>query len=85
MKGTKPDFHGAMAGEEAKVLYDQFLENLAAEYRSMQSKLKGETNKSCHVFPGAFGQHMSIEMVNDGPATLIIDSVKDPKAVKKLE
>ena len=55
MKGTKPDFHGAMAGEEAKVLYDQFLENLAAEYRSMQSKLKGETNKSCHVFPGAFG------------------------------
>ena len=28
MKGAKPDFHGAMAGEQAKVLYDQFLGNL---------------------------------------------------------
>ena len=25
MKGTKPDFHGALANEPAKELYDQFL------------------------------------------------------------
>ena len=51
----------------------------------MQAKLKIETTKSGHVFPGAFGQYMNIEMVNDGPVTLIIESNKDPKALKKLE
>ena len=28
---------------------------------------------------------MNIDMVNDGPVTLIIESNKDPKALKKLE
>ena len=85
MKGSKPDFHGAMAGDQAKVLYDQFLESLTSEYQKMQAKLQIQTTKSGPVFPGAFGQYMNIEMVNDGPVTLIIESNKDPKAVKKLE
>ena len=74
LKGTKPDFHDAMAGEEAKVLYDMFLEKLEKAY--------GEPDK---VFPGAFGQRMEIEMVNDGPCTLVIESKKEPKAVAKWE
>ena len=37
------------------------------------------------VFPGNFGNHMNIEMVNDGPVTLVIDSVKDPKLQAKWE
>ena len=36
------------------------------------------------MLPGAFGQHMDIEMVNDGPVTLVIESKKDPREVKKL-
>jgi hypothetical protein len=28
---------------------------------------------------------MQVSLANDGPVTLIIDSVKDEKAVKKLE
>mmetsp|Transcript_32897 Transcript_32897/g.50302 ORF Transcript_32897/g.50302 Transcript_32897/m.50302 type:complete len:80 (-) Transcript_32897:73-312(-) len=63
-----------MPGEEAKVLYDYFLTKLAALY--------GEQEK---IYPGAFGQYMNIEMVNDGPVTLVVDSIKDPKAVKKWE
>jgi hypothetical protein len=37
------------------------------------------------VQPGAFGQYMNIESVADGPVTLVIDSVKDEKSMKKLE
>ena len=85
MKGSKPDFHGAMAGDDARILYEQFLENLTKEYQTLQAKLQMQTTKTAPVFPGAFGQYMNIEIVNDGPCTLIIDSIKDPKAVKKLE
>ena len=34
LKGQKPDFHGAMPGDEAKKLYDYFLSKLAAEYHN---------------------------------------------------
>ena len=83
-KGTKPDFHLAMQGLPAKELYEQFLKDLSHEYKAMQSKLKIKTKKRDPVLPGAFGQHMNIEMVNDGPVTLVIESKKDPKEVKKL-
>ena len=45
MKGTKPDFHQAMGGEEANVLYQEFLTKLDAEYKAMQAKLKIQTTK----------------------------------------
>ena len=84
MKGAKPDFHGAMANEPAKELYDLFLEKLGAEFLAMRKKAGIESEKA-PVLPGAFGQYMNIDMTNDGPVTLIIDSVKDPKAVAKYE
>jgi len=37
------------------------------------------------VQKGAFGQHMHIELVNDGPVTIAIDSIRDEKERKKLE
>lgn len=37
------------------------------------------------VQPGSFGKHMSIEIECDGPVTLVIESVKDERAIKKLE
>ena len=74
LKGSKPDFHGAMNGELAKPLYDLFLEKLEKAY--------GKDDK---IFPGAFGQYMNIETVCDGPVTITIDSIKEPKAVQKWE
>ena len=74
-----------MAGDEARLLYEQFLENLTKEYKTLQAKLQIQTTKSAPVFPGAFGQYMNIETVCDGPVTLVFDSQKDPKAIKKLE
>ena len=54
MKGTKPDFHGAMANEPAKELYDQFLQKLSAEFVAMRAKAGIQSTKE-PVLPGAFG------------------------------
>ena len=37
-----------------------------------------------YVQPGAFGEHMEINSVADGPVTLVIESVRDPKVVAKF-
>ena len=84
MKGTKPDFHGAMAPEPALALYNEFLAKLTAEFMAARAKAKIQSDK-VPVLPGAFGQYMNINMTADGPVTLIWDSVKDAKAVAKLE
>lgn len=62
-KGRRPNFMEAMVGEYAKALYDKFIEMLK------ESKLKVET--------GEFGAHMKVEINNDGPVTILLDSKKN--------
>jgi D-tyrosyl-tRNA(Tyr) deacylase len=59
-KGRRPSFIGAAPPEEAKLMY----EKLVAFLR--ESGLKVET--------GRFGAHMSVEIHNDGPVTIILES-----------
>lgn len=59
-KGRRPNFMQAKGGEEAKVLYEEFMEILK------KSGLNVET--------GEFGAHMKVEINNDGPVTMLIDS-----------
>ena len=84
MKGTKPDFHGAMANEPARELYEQFLEKLSSEFVALRGRSKIQSDK-VPVLPGAFGEYMNIETTCDGPVTLVWESQKDPKAVAKME
>ncbi len=63
-KGTKPDFHEAMPGLEARILFDRFVQLL-------QDKIGGE-----QVQTGAFGQYMQVDIVNDGPVTILLESKK---------
>lgn len=67
MNGNKPDFHQARDHEEAKAMYKEFVQILKDNY---------DENK---VQMGAFGQYMKIELENDGPVTICLDSIKDPK------
>ena len=60
-KGTRPDFHEAMAGELAKGLFEQVLQHARTAL--------GEDR----VATGAFGQWMEIDPILDGPVTIIID------------
>jgi D-tyrosyl-tRNA(Tyr) deacylase len=56
-KGRRPSFDGAMPGDEAEPLFEQFLEAVRAQ--------------GVEVETGIFGAMMDVELVNDGPVTLI--------------
>lgn len=65
-KGRRPNFMGAAKPEEAKRLYNLFNESLRKE--------------NIHVETGEFGAMMDVELVNDGPVTIIIET-KEGKIV----
>ena len=56
-KGRRPSFDHAMAGDQAAPLFERFLDLLRAE--------------GVRVETGVFGALMDVELVNDGPVTLI--------------
>lgn len=60
-KGNRPSYIDSAAPEKAIPLYEDFVSRLKQE-----SGLKVET--------GVFGADMSIDLINDGPVTIIIDS-----------
>lgn len=62
-KGRRPNFMEAMSGEDAEALYDKFVEMLR------ESGLKIET--------GQFGADMKVEINNDGPVTILLDSKRN--------
>ena len=59
-KGARPDFSGAAPKEQAEPLYERFCEELRA--------------LGVHVETGEFGARMRLELVNDGPVTIILDT-----------
>jgi D-aminoacyl-tRNA deacylase len=59
-RGRRPSFDEAEAPVAAKPLYEAFLTELRA------LKLAVET--------GEFQSHMQVELINDGPVTLLLDS-----------
>jgi D-aminoacyl-tRNA deacylase len=58
-KGNRPSFADAAPPDEAEVLYERF----CAELRAL-----GLT-----VETGVFGARMEVELVNDGPVTIVLD------------
>ena len=61
-KGKRPSFDKAAKPETAIVLYEKFNE------LCRQQNIKVET--------GVFGAHMSVELANNGPVTILLDSSK---------
>ena len=62
-KGRRPNFMAALGGEEAKKLYDQFVLMIK------ECGIKVET--------GIFGADMKVDIQNDGPVTILLDSKKN--------
>ncbi len=58
-KGNRPSFAGAAPPDRAEPLYERFCEELRAHGVS--------------VAQGVFGSKMDIELVNDGPVTIVLD------------
>jgi D-tyrosyl-tRNA(Tyr) deacylase len=59
-KGTRPDFSNAAPKPEAEPLYNQFCQALR--------------DLGVPVETGVFGARMALELVNDGPVTIILDT-----------
>ena len=58
-KGNRPSFSGAAPGAEAEPLYEAFCAALATE--------------GLQVERGSFGARMEVELVNEGPVTIVLD------------
>ena len=61
-KGRRPSFTAAAPPEMAEQMYERFVE----EARGL----------GVRVATGVFRAHMQVELVNDGPVTLVIDSAE---------
>ncbi len=59
-KGNRPSFDNAETPEQAKMMYEAFIERLRATGIPVQA--------------GVFGAMMDVSLVNDGPVTIWIDS-----------
>ena len=59
-KGNRPSFADAADPGEAETLYDAFCRSLEAE--------------GLPVARGVFGARMAVELVNDGPVTIVLDT-----------
>lgn len=60
-KGFRPSFAAAAPHEAAERLYDYFVEYLRSTYPVLP------------VETGAFGAMMDVELINDGPVTILIE------------
>jgi D-aminoacyl-tRNA deacylase len=59
-KGRRPSWNGAAPGPVAEPLVDAVVENLRA--------------RGVEVATGRFGAHMRVELLNDGPVTLLLEA-----------
>ncbi|MCE7766766.1 D-tyrosyl-tRNA(Tyr) deacylase, partial [Pseudomonas putida] len=64
LKGNKPDFHIAMPPEKARPFYASLVEKFQKAY------------KQDAVKDGIFGAMMKVNLVNDGPVTMHLDSAQ---------
>ncbi|XP_031473955.1 uncharacterized protein LOC116246293 [Nymphaea colorata] len=67
LKGNKPDFHVAMPPQKAETFYASLVDRFRRSY-----------SPDC-VKDGVFGAKMKVDLVNDGPVTLQLDSAKPEK------
>jgi D-aminoacyl-tRNA deacylase len=58
-RGNRPSFTDAAAPEQAEPLYERF----CAELRALD----------VHVETGVFGKKMQVDLLNDGPVTIVLD------------
>ena len=62
-KGRRPSYAKAASPDEAEKLFDRFVE------KARETGLNIQT--------GIFRTHMKVELVNDGPVTILLDSEKN--------
>ena len=59
-RGNRPSFTGAAGPEHGQAVYEAYVEALRAEGIPVQT--------------GIFGAHMHVDLVNDGPVTILLEA-----------
>ena len=59
-KGRRPSFDASAPADKARPLFEKFVDNLAS--------------RGIETAPGRFQTSMQVELVNDGPVTIMLDS-----------
>lgn len=72
-KKHQPDYKLSMKADKARSLYEQFVTIVKEQYKPEK------------VQDGVFGAKMSVDLVNDGPVTIIIDSEPQKQPVEQVE
>lgn len=62
-KGRRPSFSAAARPEVANPLYNEFVEKIKKQ--------------GINVGTGRFGAHMMVDLINDGPVTILLESRKE--------
>jgi D-tyrosyl-tRNA(Tyr) deacylase len=65
-KGNRPGYTDAADPERAEALYETFVTSLRTEIAPLK------------VATGWFGAEMTVEIINDGPVTLLLESKRPP-------
>lgn len=63
-KGRRPNFMKALSPDESEKIYQEFCETIREKY-------------NLPVKTGTFQEYMEVEIINDGPVTLLLDSNKN--------
>ncbi|KAH0484507.1 MAG: hypothetical protein KVP17_004098 [Porospora cf. gigantea B] len=63
-KGYKPDFHVAMKNDTSRDFFDDFVALVRKMLTAEQVKI------------GCFGEHMDVAIRNDGPVTIVMDTIE---------
>jgi len=69
-KKHQPDYKRSMKSVPAEALYRKFLHLLREQYEEEK------------ILDGRFGAMMDVELVNDGPVTLVIESIPTPPTME---
>ena len=62
-KGRRPSFSDAARPEVANPLYEEFVEKIKSQ--------------GINVGTGKFGAHMMVDLTNDGPVTILLESKRE--------
>ncbi|KAH7641757.1 D-aminoacyl-tRNA deacylase [Dermatophagoides farinae] len=71
MKGNKLDFHHSMESTTSRIVYECLLDKMRRSYDPLK------------IHDGLFGAFMALDIVNDGPVTINIESPQSPVEKQK--